>query len=95
MAVKIGSARIDDDYLATLKEAAQRYTNGLFRKFREYGYDEKTMQLFVIGGGSCLVRHFGHYDPKLVTINSDIHANAKGYEWLAYEWFRQKGGERH
>ena len=91
--IRSGTARIDGEYLKTLVEAARTYTADQFRRFREYGYDEKTMRLFVVGGGSCLVRNFGSYDPQLVTINSDIHANAKGYERLAYERLRTRGGQ--
>lgn len=91
--IRSGTARIDGEYLKTLVEAARTYTADLFRRFREYGYDEKTMRLFVVGGGSCLVRNFGSYDPQLVTINSDIHANAKGYERIAYERLRTRGGQ--
>ena len=75
-------------------KAARQYTDSLFRKLREYGYDANTMRLFVVGGGGCLIRNFGQYDPGLVTINSDIHANAKGYEWLAYESLRKGGGKK-
>ena len=50
------------------------------------------MRLTVLGGGSCLIRNFGQYKPESVTINSDIHANAKGYEYLAYELLRKRGG---
>ena len=89
--IRTGTARIDESYLQTLTEAAEIYTEGLFRKLREYGYDEKTMQLYVLGGGSCLIRNFGKYDPEKVTINSDIHANAKGFEYLANERIRKRG----
>ena len=41
------------------------------------------MRLYVMGGGSCLIRHFVEYDPTRVTINGDINATAKGYERLA------------
>lgn len=91
--IRSGTARIDGEYLKKLVEAARTYTADQFRRFREYGYGEKTMRLFVVGGGSCLVRNFGSYDPQLVTINSDIHANAKGYERLAYERLRTRGGQ--
>lgn len=90
--IRTGTARIDSEYLETLTEAARSYTEGLFRRFREYGFDEKTMRLTVLGGGSCLIRNFGQYKPESVTINSDIHANAKGYEYLAYELLRKRGG---
>lgn len=89
--IRSGSARIDAEYLDTLVAAAREYTEGLFRRFREYGYDEKTMRLFVMGGGSCLIRNFGTYDSGKVTINGDIHANARGYERLAYERLRNPG----
>ncbi len=92
--IRTGTARIDSEYLKTLVEAAQNYTDDLFRRFREYGYDEKTMRLYVVGGGSCLVRNFGKYDPDLVTISSDIHANAKGYEQLAFDRLRRTGARK-
>jgi len=91
--VRSGTAHIDGEYLKTLVDAAKTYTAELFRRFREYGYDEKSMRLFVVGGGSCLIRNFGQYDPQLVTINNDIHANAKGYERIAYELLRKRGSQ--
>ena len=91
--IRTGTARIDSGYLETLVGAAREYTEGLVRRFREFGYDEKTMRLIVLGGGSCLIRHFGRYNPETVTINGDIHTNAKGYERLAYERLRSRGGQ--
>ena len=90
--IRTGTARIDGAYLETLTEAARVYTECLFRLFREYGYDEKSMRLTVLGGGSCLIRNFGQYNPESVSILGDIHANAKGYEYLAYELLRKRGG---
>ena len=90
--IRTGTARIDGAYLETLTEAARAYTESLFRLFREYGYDEKSMRLTVLGGGSCLIRNFGQYNPESVSILGDIHANAKGYEYLAYELLRKRGG---
>lgn len=92
--IRTGTARIDQNYLRTLTEAAKQYTADLFRRFREYGYDEKSMRLHVVGGGSCLIRNFGTYDPSRVIINSDIHANAKGYERLAFDLMRRGGGRK-
>jgi plasmid segregation protein ParM len=89
--IRTGTAQIDSGYLNTLTEAAAKYTQDLLRKFREYGYDEKTMRLYVVGGGGCLLRNFGNINPDCVTINSDLHANAKGYEFLAYERMKKRG----
>ena len=41
------------------------------------------MKLYVVGGGSCLIKNFAEYDLARVTINGDICATAKGYELLA------------
>ena len=90
--IRTGTANIDEEYLKTLTEAAKHYTEGLLRRFREYGYDEKTMRLYVIGGGSCLIRNFTERN-NLVVVNSDIHANAKGYEELAMAKLRRAGGK--
>ena len=90
--IRTGTAKLDGDYLRTLTDVAKSYTAGLFRLFREYGYNEKTMRLYVVGGGGCLIRNFAEYDSKLVTVNCDIHANAKGYEQLAYDRLKKGGG---
>ena len=49
------------------------------------------MRLYVMGGGSCLIRNFGQYDPDRVTINDDICATAKGYELLAERKWKTGG----
>ena len=90
--IRSGVAKIDSGYLDTLVVAAREYTESLFRRFREYGYDEKTMSLFIMGGGSCLIRNFGIYDHERVTIFDDIHANARGYEQLAFDRLKKVGG---
>ena len=59
------------------------YAAEIMRKLREHEYDPKTMRLWIVGGGGCLIRNFGQYDPNRVTIIGDIHASAKGYEYLA------------
>lgn len=89
--IRSGAARIDAGYLETMVAAAREYTESLFRRFREFGYDEKTMLLFVMGGGGCLIRNFGNYNRDKVTIQEDIHANAKGFEQLAYNQMKRGG----
>ena len=62
-----------------------------FRLLREHGYDPELMRLYVVGGGGCILRHFGEFDRDRVTIINDICATAKGYELLARRKMR-KGG---
>ena len=50
------------------------------------------MRLYVVGGGSCILKNFGSYGKDCVTINDDICATAKGYELLAGQKLHKKGG---
>ena len=78
-----GTADIDPEYVQVISDAATEYVAEIMRKLREHEYDPKTMRLWIVGGGGCLIRNFGQYDPNRVTIINDIHASAKGYEYLA------------
>ena len=62
---------------------SDKHVAGIFQRLREHEYNPKLMRLYVLGGGSCLIRNFGVYDETRVTFNDDICATAKGYEYLA------------
>ena len=78
-----GTADIGEKYLTVIQESARQYVAGIMRRLREHEYNPELMKLYIVGGGGCLIRHFGTYDPSRVTINEDICATAKGYEFLA------------
>ena len=44
-----------------------------------------------MGGGACLIRHFGQVDPHRIVILDDIQATAKGYQRLAAKALRKRG----
>ena len=57
-----------------------------FLRYGTVGIDEeleKTMKLYVVGGGGCLLKNFFPIAPDKIIINSDICATAKGYEYMA------------
>ena len=81
--LRYGKADIGEKYLTAIQECAKEYTGGIMKRLREHEYNPDLMQLYVMGGGSCLIRNFVEYDAARVTINSDINATAKGYERLA------------
>ena len=82
--LRSGTADISERYLKCIQECAKEYTQQIFRKLREYGYNPELMKLHVIGGGGSLVKIFGadEYDEKRTRINPDISATAKGYSFL-------------
>ena len=90
---RFGTADIKEDYLKTITDTATEYVAGIFQRLREHEYNPELMRLYVLGGGSCLIRNFGVYDETRVTINDDICATAKGYEYLA-ELNARKGNSR-
>lgn len=78
-----GKADIADRFLFTITQTARKYVEGIFRSLREHEYHPDLMRLYIVGGGGCLIKNFGVYDKNRVTVNDDICATAKGYEYLA------------
>jgi plasmid segregation protein ParM len=90
---RFGTADISPEFLKTITDTATEYVQGIFKRLREHEYNPELMRLYVLGGGSCLIRNFGIYETDRVTINDDICATAKGYEYLA-ELSARKGDSR-
>ena len=87
-----GTADIAEPVLTVIHDTARQYVGEIMRRLREHGYDPELMRLYVMGGGSCLVKNFGKCDSDRVTINEDICATAKGYELMAARKLTGKGG---
>ena len=89
--LRTGTADIGKQYLDVIVEAAKEYTEGIMRRLREHEYHPDLMNLYIVGGGGCLVKNFADYDAHRVTINEDICATAKGYEYMANARMRKAG----
>lgn len=89
--IRYGTADISERFLTAIRETAAGYVNGIFRRLREHEYNPELMRLFVAGGGACMIRNFGHYDPDRVIFIDDIKATAKGYEAMAKRKLRKAG----
>ncbi len=90
--IKTGTADISERYLTAIQNTATEYVEGIFRRLREHEYDEELMRLYVVGGGGCMIKNFGKFNPERLIINDDICATAKGYELLAQRKIRRNGG---
>ena len=88
---RFGTADINEKYLKTITDTAAEYVEEIFQRLREHEYKPELMRLYVLGGGSCLIRNFGIFDKERVTINDDICATAKGYEYLSELNVRRSG----
>lgn len=78
-----GTADIDEADLKIIREASEEYVRNIFRKLREHSYDEKTMNLCIVGGGGCLIKNFFDIEGKRIKFVEDIKAAARGYEYMA------------
>ena len=81
--LRTGTANLARELLDNLTDIVRGYVTGLFDALRVHGYDARLMKLFVMGGGGCLVKNFGKYDPGAVVFVDDLLASAKGYEYMA------------
>lgn len=88
--LRYGTADIGKPYLECIVSVAKQYVSEIFATLRRYEYNPDFMRLYIVGGGGCLVKHFGQYEPNRVTILEDICATAKGYEYLALASLRRK-----
>ena len=89
--IRNGKADIDQRYQDAMRQSAMEYVSGIFRRLREHSYDPELMRLYVVGGGGCLIKHFAEVDPARVVVIGDIHASAKGFEYMAKLDLRKKG----
>ena len=90
--LKKGMVDASNRILSVMQMEAEKYTGEIFDKLSEYEYDPEMVKLHIIGGGGCLVRNFGSYDPNSVEIITDICATAKGYESLYLTQSRMRKG---
>ena len=89
--LRTGTADIGKQYLDAIIEAAREYTEGILRRLREHEYNPALTRLYIVGGGGCLMKNFADLDTDRVTINEDICATAKGYEYMANARMRKAG----
>lgn len=59
-------------------------------ELEERGYRLDYVNVIYVGGGAAAVRNFSERRPN-VAYDCDIHANAKGYEYLAYQILKRQG----
>lgn len=57
--LRFGTADISKPYLDCITSVAKRYVADIFATLRRYEYNPDLMRLYIVGGGGCLVKHFG------------------------------------
>ncbi len=87
-----GKSDIPDNYLRVSQKILSRYVNDIMEQLRAQGFNPDLMQFVFIGGGATIIDNF--IDKKLypsITVVSDVHINANGYEALIHA--KQRKGQ--
>jgi plasmid segregation protein ParM len=64
--------------------------NALELELEEREYDLSYTNVIYVGGGAVAVKNFSEHRAN-IAYDCDIHANAKGYEFLAYQIVKKQG----
>ena len=90
-ALRCETAHLSPRVLEVINSTASEYAETIMRRLREHGYNPELVKLHLMGGGACIIRNFGKMDSGNVSFNMDIHATAKGYQYLAEQELRTGG----
>jgi len=83
--IRRGTADIAPHILETVTRTMADYCKLIFDTLRKYDYDPDLMKLYIVGGGSVLIKNFGNYKSDRVILITDVCATVKGYEFLAWQ----------
>lgn len=73
-----------------VRDMIREQIHGLELELEEREYDLDYMNIIYVGGGAVAVKNFSENRPN-IAYDCDIHANAKGYEFLAYQIVKKQG----
>ncbi len=77
-------------YASLIRESIRAQIHTLELELRERGYDLDYSNVIYVGGGAVAVKNYSEHKPN-IAYDCDIHANAKGYEYLALQILRKQG----
>lgn len=92
--LRTGVTKVDEPYNSLIINAAAEYVAEIFAKLKDYEYNDKLMNLHIMGGGYKLVETVGEYNPDKTFFITDICATAKGYEYYCYMGLRRQNQNR-
>ena len=78
-----GRSQLPDEYISIMESEIKSFIDMVINSLREEQYNLKTTPFVFVGGGAVLMKNFGDFKQENFSYNTDIHANAKGYDTLA------------
>lgn len=77
-------------YANLVRDTIREQIHTLELELKEREYDLNYMNVIYVGGGALAVKNFSERRPN-VAYDCDIHANARGYEYLACQILKKQG----
>lgn len=74
---------LPETYIQVMNQEIKSFLTMVVNSLREEKYSLKTTPFVFVGGGAVVMKNFGGYDQENFSYNTDIRANAKGFEQLA------------
>ncbi len=74
---------LSDEYIQIMNQEISSFISMVINSLREEKYSLKTTPFVFVGGGAVVMKNFGSFNQNNFSFNTDICANAKGFETLA------------
>ena len=74
---------LPDEYILIMNQEISTFISMVINSLREEKYSLKTTPFVFVGGGAVVMKNFGSFNQNNFSFNTDICANAKGFETLA------------
>lgn len=74
---------LSDEYIQIMNQEIRSFISMVINSLREEKYSLKTTPFVFVGGGAVVMKNFGSFNQNNFSFNTDICANAKGFETLA------------
>lgn len=82
---------LSSTYTKLIRETIREQIHMLELELREREYDLDFTNVIYVGGGAVAVKNFSEHKPN-IAYDCDIHANAKGYEFLTLQMLKRQRG---
>ena len=89
--IRYGKADVSERHLKVMYATVREYCKMVLDTLYKYDYDPELMKLYIVGGGSCILKNFACPHRGRVYFISDVCAAAKGYEYLAVQQLQNNG----
>lgn len=77
-----GESTLPNKVVVVIKKVIVEYVDKLFKLLLENGVNAEYDRITFVGGGATIIKNYSSISSPNIVFKTDIHANAKGYEFL-------------